>query len=142
MALERIDIGGPTLIRASAKNFPSVLTVVDPADYEPLLGLLREGDVPIEERRRLAAKAFQHVASYDTAIAEYVRGSDDRFPEALTLAFEQILPLRYGENPHQQAAFYGQRSVDYAGRYGLAAAEQLHGKELSFNNILDAEAAW
>jgi len=141
-ALERIDIGGPTLIRASAKNFPSVLTVVDPADYDAVLELLRSGAVPLDERRRLSAKAFQHVATYDTAIAEYLRGSSDRFPEDLTLAFERILPLRYGENPHQQAAFYGQRSIRYAGLRGIAAAEQLHGKELSFNNILDAEAAW
>jgi phosphoribosylaminoimidazolecarboxamide formyltransferase/IMP cyclohydrolase len=141
-ALERIDIGGPTLIRASAKNFPSVLTVIDPADYDGVLDLLRAGAIPDAERRRLAAKAFQHVASYDTAIAEYLRDSDDVFPENITLAFERILPLRYGENPHQQAAFYGQRSIRQAGLWGIAAADQLHGKELSFNNILDAEAAW
>jgi phosphoribosylaminoimidazolecarboxamide formyltransferase/IMP cyclohydrolase len=140
-ALERIDIGGPTLIRASAKNFPAVLTIVDPSDYERVLELLRAGPVRLEDRRRLAAKAYQHVAAYDTAISEYLRG-DDLFPETLTLAYEQVLPLRYGENPHQQAAFYAQRSIRHAGLQGLAAAEQLHGKELSFNNILDAEAAW
>ncbi len=140
-ALERIDIGGPTLIRASAKNFPSVLTVVDPEDYQLVLELLRAGPPPLEARRRLAAKAFQHVAAYDTAIAEYLRG-DELFPQTLTLAYEQLLPLRYGENPHQQAAFYAQRSIRHSGLRGLAAAEQLHGKELSFNNILDAEAAW
>jgi phosphoribosylaminoimidazolecarboxamide formyltransferase/IMP cyclohydrolase len=141
-ALERIDIGGPTLIRAAAKNFESVLIVVDPADYDGVLGLLRSGTVPVAERRRLAAKAFQHVAAYDTAIAEYLRGADDAHPETLTLGFERVLPLRYGENPHQSAAFYGERSITQAGLFGLAAAEQLHGKELSFNNILDADAAW
>jgi phosphoribosylaminoimidazolecarboxamide formyltransferase/IMP cyclohydrolase len=141
-ALERIDIGGPTLIRASAKNFPDVLTVVDPADYDAVLELLRLDAIPIDERRRLATKAFQHVAAYDTAIAEYLRGAADQFPETLTLGFERILPLRYGENPHQAAAFYGQRSIAYAGLRGIAAAEQLHGKELSYNNILDADAAW
>jgi phosphoribosylaminoimidazolecarboxamide formyltransferase / IMP cyclohydrolase len=141
-ALERIDIGGPTLIRAAAKNFESVLVVIDPADYEGVLALLNAGPVPARDRRRLAAKAFQHVAAYDTAIAEYLRGSDDEYPETLTLAFERVLSLRYGENPHQSAAFYGQRSITESGLFGLAGAEQLHGKELSFNNILDAEAAW
>lgn len=141
-ALEEIDIGGPTLIRASAKNFPSVLTVVDPADYAHVLELLRAGEAPLSERRRLAQKAFQHVAGYDAAIAEYLRGPEDLFSPQLTLAFERVQSLRYGENPHQQAAFYAERSVRFAGRRGLAAAEQLHGKELSFNNILDADAAW
>lgn len=140
-ALEQIDIGGPTLIRASAKNFPDVLTVVDPADYASVLELLRAGAVPLTERRRLAQKAFQHVASYDTAIAEYLRNGDGPTDE-LTLAYELVAPLRYGENPHQRAAFYAERSVRSAGRRGIAAAEQLHGKELSFNNILDADAAW
>jgi phosphoribosylaminoimidazolecarboxamide formyltransferase / IMP cyclohydrolase len=141
-ALERIDIGGPTLIRAAAKNFESVLVVVDPTDYEFVLALLKAGPVSGADRRRLAAKAFQHVAAYDTAIAEYMRDGDDEYPETLTLAFERVLALRYGENPHQSAAFYGQRSITESGLVGLAGAEQLHGKELSFNNILDAEAAW
>jgi phosphoribosylaminoimidazolecarboxamide formyltransferase / IMP cyclohydrolase len=141
-ALERIDIGGPTLIRASAKNFPAVLTIVDPADYESVLELLRAGPVPLTDRRRLAQKAFQHVAAYDTAIAEYLRPDGSPFPEELTLSFERITPLRYGENPHQEAAFYAERTVRHAGPRGVAAAEQLHGKELSFNNILDADAAW
>jgi phosphoribosylaminoimidazolecarboxamide formyltransferase/IMP cyclohydrolase len=141
-ALEQIDIGGPTLIRASAKNFPSVLTVVDPADYDAVLERLQTGAVPLVERRRLAQKAFHHVASYDTAIAEYLLGDGVHFPEQLTLAFERVMPLHYGENPHQQAAFYAQSSVRFAGPRGLAGAEQLHGTELSFNNILDADAAW
>jgi phosphoribosylaminoimidazolecarboxamide formyltransferase/IMP cyclohydrolase len=141
-ALERIDIGGPTLIRAAAKNFESVLIVVEPDDYDDVLRLIGAGDVPSVDRRRLAAKAFQHVAAYDTAIAEYLRDTGDEFPETLTLGFERVLPLRYGENPHQRAAFYGQLSIAELGLFGLAAAEQLHGKELSFNNILDADAAW
>jgi phosphoribosylaminoimidazolecarboxamide formyltransferase / IMP cyclohydrolase len=141
-ALERIDIGGPTLIRASAKNFPSVLTIVDPADYARVLELLSAGPVELATRRELAAKAFQHVASYDTAIAEYMRGPDETMPENLTIALERVVKLRYGENPHQQAAFYGLRSIHTRGFSGLAAAEQLHGKELSYNNLLDAAAAW
>jgi len=141
-ALENIDIGGPAMLRAAAKNFPHVIAIVDPADYAPVLEALAAGGLPLAERRRLAQKAFQHVASYDTAVAEYLRGPDDRFTEHLTLAYQKRFDLRYGENPHQQAAFYAERSVRYHGRRGLAAAEQLHGPELSFNNILDAEAAW
>jgi phosphoribosylaminoimidazolecarboxamide formyltransferase/IMP cyclohydrolase len=141
-ALENIDIGGPTLIRAAAKNFPAVLVVVSPEDYATVLELLRAGDVPLAERRHLAAKAFQHVASYDTAIASYLRGEGEIFPEAFTIALEKISDLRYGENPHQRAAFYAERDVRLAAGRGLAAAVQLHGKELSYNNILDADAAW
>jgi len=140
-ALEQIDIGGPAMLRAAAKNFPHVLPLVDPEDYAPTLVALRSGAVPLEERRRLAAKAFQHVASYDTAIATYLRGEAADFPEALTIALEKRLDLRYGENPHQQAAFYSQL---ISGRppAGIAAAEQLHGIELSYVNILDADGAW
>jgi phosphoribosylaminoimidazolecarboxamide formyltransferase/IMP cyclohydrolase len=140
-ALEQIDIGGPTLIRAAAKNFPSVLVVVSPSDYGHVLALLRAGDVPLSERRRLAHKAFQHVASYDTAVAAYLRG-DDPFPDNLTLAFTKRQDLRYGENPHQRAAFYVEQDIHALTPRGIAAAEQLHGKELSYNNILDADAAW
>lgn len=141
-ALAKIDIGGPTMIRAAAKNFPSVLVVVSPDDYAPLLDSLRAGDVSQAERRRLAQKAFQHVAAYDTAIATYLRGEDDRFPETLTLAFQKRQSLRYGENPHQQAAFYVEQNPKQPVPIGLAAAEQLHGPEMSFNNFLDADAAW
>jgi len=141
-ALENIDIGGPTLIRAAAKNFPHVLVLVDPADYPRALELLRAGPVPLDERRRLALKAFQHVASYDTAIAQYLRGSD-AFPEELTLALHKLFDLRYGENPHQRAAVYQEESVLWGGEpWGIVAAEQLHGKALSYNNFLDADAAW
>jgi phosphoribosylaminoimidazolecarboxamide formyltransferase/IMP cyclohydrolase len=139
-ALEQIDIGGPTMLRAAAKNFPHVLPLVDPGDYEPALAALRAGEVPLEERRRLAAKAFQHVATYDTAIASYLRSDSESFPDALTVALRKKLDLRYGENPHQQAAFYASAGV--ARPAGIAAAEQLHGKQLSYVNILDADAAW
>jgi phosphoribosylaminoimidazolecarboxamide formyltransferase/IMP cyclohydrolase len=142
-ALENIDIGGPTMIRAAAKNFPHVLVLVDPADYPRALEMLRSGQVPLDERRRLALKAFQHVASYDTAIAQYLRADTDTFPEELTLPLHKLFDLRYGENPHQKAAVYRENSVFWGGKtWGIVAAEQLHGKELSYNNFLDAEAAW
>ena len=142
-ALENIDIGGPTMIRAAAKNFPHVLVVVDPADYERVLGLLRAGSVPPEERRRLALKAFQHVASYDTAIAQYLRAEEAALPDQLTLSLTKLFDLRYGENPHQRAAIYRENNVLWGGQTGgIVAAEQLHGKELSYNNFLDADAAW
>ncbi len=139
-ALEQIDIGGPTMLRAAAKNFSHVLPLVDPADYGPTLEALRAGGVPIEERRRLAAKAFQHVALYDTAIASYLREGEAELPEAVTIGLRKRLDLRYGENPHQRAAFYVDAGV--ARPAGIAAAEQLHGIELSYVNILDADAAW
>ncbi len=141
-ALENIDIGGPTMIRAAAKNFPSVIVIVDPDDYEPVLTALRAGGLALPERQRLAQKAFQHVAAYDTAIAQYLRAPDDTFPEHLTVAYQKRFNLRYGENPHQQAAFYAEQSVSSPEPAGIAGARQLHGKELSFNNILDADAAW
>ena len=141
-ALEQIDIGGPTLLRAAAKNFPHVLPLVDPADYGPTLEALsaKGGAVSLEERRRLAAKAFQHVALYDTAIASYLRGEEADRPEAITVGLRKLFDLRYGENPHQRAAFYADDGL--AGAAGIAAAEQLHGKQLSYVNILDADAAW
>ncbi len=139
-ALEQIDIGGPAMLRAAAKNFPHVLPLVDPADYPAALAALRSGSVPLEERRRLAAKAFQHVASYDTAIASYLRADPAGLPEAVTIALRKRLDLRYGENPHQRAAFYADAGLSKPA--GIAAAEQLHGIELSYVNILDADAAW
>ena len=139
-ALEQIDIGGPTLLRAAAKNFPHVLPLVDPADYGPTLEALRAGAVSLDERRRLAAKAFQHVALYDTAVASYLRGEEGGFPEAITVGLRKRFDLRYGENPHQRAAFYADAGL--ARPAGVAAAEQLHGKQLSYVNILDADAAW
>ena len=137
-ALEQIDIGGQTMLRASAKNFPHVLSLVDPADYAEILEALRAGEVSLERRRALAAKAFQHVATYDTAIASYLR--EEELPENLTVALTKLQELRYGENPHQQAAFYANAGLERPD--GIAAAEQLHGIALSYVNILDADAAW
>lgn len=134
-ALENIDIGGPTMLRAAAKNFPHVLVVVDPADYERVLVAV-DGSPANGLRRELAAKAFAHTAAYDSVIAAYLR--DEQFPATLPLAFDRVQTLRYGENPHQEAAFYKQEG-DLRGT--IAAAQQIQGKELSFNNILDADAA-
>ena len=141
-ALENIDIGGPSMIRASAKNFPSVIVVVDPADYQPVLEKLRAGGLALDERKRLAQKAFQHVATYDTAISQYLRQDMEGFPEEMTVALKKRYGLRYGENPHQQAAFYAEQTVERGKSTGITWAKQLGGKELSFNNILDADAAW
>jgi phosphoribosylaminoimidazolecarboxamide formyltransferase / IMP cyclohydrolase len=128
-ALEQIDIGGPTLLRAAAKNHPHVLPVVDPADYELVLDALREERATHELRRRLAAKAFAHTAAYDATIAAFL--TDTPFPETLPLAFQRASELRYGENPHQAAALYGNFFEFF---------EKLHGKELSYINILDIAA--
>jgi phosphoribosylaminoimidazolecarboxamide formyltransferase/IMP cyclohydrolase len=129
-AQEQIDIGGVALLRAAAKNFPAVLVLVDPADYAGVIDGLRAGDVPLSERQRLAAKAFAHTAEYDATIAAYLR--TEPLPDVLPLAWRKYQPLRYGENPHQAAALYG--------NFG-AFFHQLHGKELSYNNILDTAAA-
>jgi phosphoribosylaminoimidazolecarboxamide formyltransferase/IMP cyclohydrolase len=141
-ALENIDIGGPTMIRAAAKNFPSVIVIVDPADYQPVLEKLKQGDLSLDERKQLAQKAFQHVATYDTAISQYLRQDREGFPEEMTIALKKRYELRYGENPHQQASFYAEQVVGTAQDTGITWAKQLGGKELSFNNILDADAAW
>jgi len=141
-ALENIDIGGPAMIRASAKNFPGVIIVVDPTDYPVILEKLQKGDLPLDERQRLAQKAFQHTAVYDTAIAQYLRMGEAGLPEELTIAMKKRYALRYGENPHQKAAFYAELAVGSGQNTGITWAEQLGGKELSFNNILDADAAW
>jgi len=139
-ALENIDIGGPTMIRAAAKNFPHVLVIVDAADYDLILEKLRSGKISLEERKRLAQKAFQHVAIYDTAISSYLRPKDELFPQEMTIALKKIQDLSYGENPHQQAAFY-REDVIGKGEPGIANAIQLSGKPLSYNNILDIDGA-
>ncbi len=139
-ALENIDIGGPTMIRAAAKNFPHVLVVVDPADYSTILQKFQSGEVDQSQRQKLAQKAFQHVAMYDTAISQYLL-RDEKFPEDMTVALKKLFGLRYGENPHQSAAFYKEERMG-AQKPGIANAKQLWGKELSYNNILDADAAW
>ncbi|MDD5122392.1 MAG: bifunctional phosphoribosylaminoimidazolecarboxamide formyltransferase/IMP cyclohydrolase [Dehalococcoidales bacterium] len=141
-ALENIDIGGPTMIRASAKNYPGVTVVVDPADYNLVLEKLQNRSLELEERKKLAQKAFQHVALYDTAIAEYLRTEEDTFPEEMTIGLKKRQDLRYGENPHQRAAFYSEATINSSYNSGVTFAEQLWGKELSYNNIMDADAAW
>jgi len=137
-AIENIDIGGPSMIRSAAKNFSSVLVVVDPGDYDAILQKLRQGNIDSEYRKRLAQKAFQHVALYDTAIAQYL--NEETFPEEMTIALKKASTLRYGENPHQQAAFYIEQNVRQR-QDGLASLEQLGGPEISFNNLLDLDAA-
>ncbi|MYL36099.1 bifunctional phosphoribosylaminoimidazolecarboxamide formyltransferase/IMP cyclohydrolase [Pontibacillus yanchengensis] len=138
-AIENIDIGGPTMLRAAAKNFEHVTVVVQPETYSEVLSYLQEGDVPVSYKKQLAAKVFQHTASYDAHIANYfAEAIEEEAPAQLTKTYEKVQSLRYGENPHQQAAFY--QDPLYKG-VSLAHAEQLNGKELSFNNIQDANAA-
>ena len=140
-AIEQIDIGGPAMLRAAAKNHHHVIPIVDPADYENVLECLGAGTVDRELRRSLAAKAFAHTSAYDAAVAAYFkRENGSLFPAQLTLAGTKSRDLRYGENPHQHAAAY--RSTGLGSQGGLLAARQLQGKELSFNNVLDADAAW
>lgn len=140
-AIENIDIGGPTLLRAAAKNSQDVVVVVDPDDYPRIIDEMQNnGEVSKETKFLLAAKVFEHTAHYDALIAEYLRkqsGAQD-FPEFLTLTFEKVQSMRYGENPHQNAVFYREIG-NYPG--SLVNAKQLHGKELSFNNINDTNGA-
>jgi phosphoribosylaminoimidazolecarboxamide formyltransferase / IMP cyclohydrolase len=135
--VEMIDIGGPTMLRAAAKNHGSVGVVIEPGDHEVVLIELREhGGLTLDLRRRLAAQAFRHTASYDAAVADWFQRDEEVAPQ-LHLALPLRQQLRYGENPHQQGAFYARADAG-----GIAAAEQLHGKELSYNNLLDTDAAW
>lgn len=137
--IENIDIGGPTMLRAAAKNFADVAVIVDPEDYDQIIESLKQGEIDIDMRRDLAAKVFRHTANYDATIAGYFnKQTDAQFPENLTFTYEKVQELRYGENPHQQAAFYKDANVKGV---SLANGEQLHGKELSYNNIQDANAA-
>ncbi len=140
-AIEQIDIGGPSMVRAAAKNFGSVAVVVDPADYPAVLDQLRtEGEVPHELRFRLARKAFAHTAAYDCAISAWLEQHyGEGLPGQLSLGLRQEAVLRYGENPHQRAALYRPQGLEPE---GIVAARQLHGKQLSFNNYLDLDAAW
>jgi phosphoribosylaminoimidazolecarboxamide formyltransferase/IMP cyclohydrolase len=137
-AVEQIDIGGPTMIRAAAKNSDSVVVVVRPERYAEILATLHAGGPDVAMRRRLAAEAFAHTAAYDSWIAAYMHGDDDGFPQELPFAGRLSRSLKYGENEHQRAAFY--RFGPDPG--GLGGAEQLQGKELGFNNIQDAAAAF
>jgi phosphoribosylaminoimidazolecarboxamide formyltransferase/IMP cyclohydrolase len=151
-AVENVDVGGPTMVRAAAKNFRHVAVVVDPADYGLLLEQLdREGGIDAATRLFFAQKAFRHTGRYDAAIAGYFSQveerdgayvpaeNDETFPYRLALTFEKVQDLRYGENPHQRAAFYSDLGSTL---YSVAAARKMQGKELSFNNILDLDAAW
>ena len=138
-ALENIDIGGPTLLRAAAKNFPFDTVVSDPDDYQWVGEKLSGGGLSADDRRRLAHKAFRHVSQYDAAVASYLSQKEEgRLPSLLSLAYDKAYDLRYGENPHQKGALYRPS----LGSGGLPDATLLHGKELSFNNIMDADAAW
>ncbi|MBV9323069.1 MAG: bifunctional phosphoribosylaminoimidazolecarboxamide formyltransferase/IMP cyclohydrolase [Chloroflexi bacterium] len=142
VALDNIDIGGHTLLRAAAKNFLSVLAICDPRDYDAVLQELeRDRGVSADSRRRLAAKAFQHCAVYDTHVALYLRPHDEIFPDEYTIALRKLTDMRSGENPHQLAAFYGESSPRPRPP-GLTQASQLHGKAPSFNNTYDADLAW
>jgi phosphoribosylaminoimidazolecarboxamide formyltransferase/IMP cyclohydrolase len=140
-AIEHIDIGGPAMIRAAAKNHAGVIVLVDPNDYAKVLQTLKDGGpsaVTLTDRRRLAAKAFGHVSVYDSLVTSYL--SAELFPQELPLGATLLQPLRYGENPHQQAALYELRQPGPA--HGIATWRELRGKELSYNNYLDATAAW
>jgi phosphoribosylaminoimidazolecarboxamide formyltransferase/IMP cyclohydrolase len=139
-AIENIDIGGPAMIRAASKNHDGVAVVVDPDDYDNVIESLQKNELSLEVRRRLAAKAYAHTASYDTAITKYLSASleDDPLGDRILYAGTLVDRMRYGENPHQNAAFY----IDQQAPQGsLATAEQLQGKALSYNNIADSDAA-
>lgn len=142
--IENIDIGGPTLIRAAAKNHMDVLVIVDPKDYSTLLEFLQRKEDNQQFRRELAWKAFQHVASYDSAVSEWLwqQSSQGKFPPSLTVPLTMKSTLRYGENSHQKAALYEDRSLSVVDAGGIGTSIQYHGKEMSYNNYLDADAAW
>jgi len=139
--VEQIDIGGPSMVRAAAKNHPSVAVVTDPADYPAVLRAVEGGGFDLAARKRLAARAFAHTASYDTAVAQWcameLSADEDWWPAYAGLALERAAVLRYGENPHQKGALY----VDEDAEPGIAQATVLHGKEMSYNNYVDADAA-
>ncbi|NLT95641.1 MAG: bifunctional phosphoribosylaminoimidazolecarboxamide formyltransferase/IMP cyclohydrolase [Clostridia bacterium] len=141
-AVENIDIGGPTMVRAAAKNFQRVAIVVNPARYQEVLKELKEkGEIALKTRMELALEAFQHTAYYDSVISGYLAGllGKEGFPQSFVLSGKKIQELRYGENPHQKAAFY---ALPGKTRGTVAGARKLQGKELSYNNIVDIEAAW
>ena len=146
--VEQIDIGGPSMVRAAAKNHPSVAVVVDPSSYDEVVAAVRSGGFTLEQRTRLAAQAFVHNATYDVAVASWmgnvatatdeVDGVHTGFPAWIGATWDRAAVLRYGENPHQRAALY----TDGYGPAGLAQATQLHGKAMSYNNYVDGDAAW
>ncbi|MGB2953164.1 MAG: bifunctional phosphoribosylaminoimidazolecarboxamide formyltransferase/IMP cyclohydrolase, partial [Gaiellaceae bacterium] len=137
-AVEMIDIGGPAMLRAAAKNFAHVAPVSSPEQYEAVLNeLRRDGEISLKTRQRLAAEAFSATAAYEASIAGWFLDRET-FPEQLIVSFEKVLDLVYGENPHQRGAYYAERG---ARRHLLSRVEQLHGRELSFNNLNDLNAA-
>lgn len=137
--IENIDIGGPSMLRSASKNYRFIPVVCDPKDYDKVLEEIQTlGETTLETREKLAAKVFRHTARYDAMIADYLtKKAEEEFPESLTITFDKVQDLRYGENPHQKAAFYKGMNPQYS----LANAKQLHGKELSYNNIQDGNAA-
>ena len=137
--IENIDIGGPSMLRSASKNYKFITVVCDPRDYDQVLEEINaHGDTLPAARERLAAKVFRHTARYDSMIADYLtKKTGEQFPESMTITFDKVQDLRYGENPHQKAAFYKGMNPQYS----LANARQLHGKELSYNNIQDGNAA-
>lgn len=140
-AIENIDIGGPTMLRSAAKNYRDVAVVIDPRDYEVIIDeLKRDEEISLKTKYRLSLKVFEHTAAYDTMISRYLRSrlEDNNMPEKLSLTYEKVSDLRYGENPHQKAAFYKEVLTT---KGALTSAIQLHGKELSFNNINDTNGA-
>jgi phosphoribosylaminoimidazolecarboxamide formyltransferase/IMP cyclohydrolase len=130
--IEFIDVGGPAMIRAGAKNYKNVAVVVDPSDYKVLIQAIRQGEIPLEQRFELAKKAFARTAAYDAAISNYLYTLTSPFPTTFTMQFTHGRALRYGENPHQQAAVYGTS--------GIAGTEPVQGKQMSYNNYLDVHA--
>jgi phosphoribosylaminoimidazolecarboxamide formyltransferase / IMP cyclohydrolase len=138
--IENIDIGGPTMLRAAAKNYQDITVVVDPADYNKVIDQINEEKkTTLELRKQFAAKVFRHTAHYDALISQYLnKETSDEFPELLTVTYEKQQDLRYGENPHQKAAFYRK---PFSGNDSISSARQLNGKELSYNNIQDADRA-
>lgn len=142
-AIENIDIGGPTMVRATAKNHAFVSIVVSPSDYERVINEIKAGGVTKETRFDLAVKAFEHTSNYDGAIANYLGkinndGSQSNFPRTINMQFDKVQEMRYGENPHQQAAFYKEANP---AEVSVASATQIQGKELSYNNVADTDAA-
>ena len=144
-AIENIDIGGPSMLRSAAKNHEDVLVVVNPLDYSRVIDALRAGEVPITLRRELAYKVYRHTSDYDHLIASYLErqiqhddSKDSLFPSTLSLRFQRSEILRYGENPHQQGAFYREQGATES---SISGATQLHGKAMSYNNYLDANSA-
>ena len=138
LAIENIDIGGPAMLRSAAKNHRDVLVVVDPEDYEEVIAAIDGGGPTLEMRRSYAVKAFRHTAAYDAAVSGYL-GRDELFPERIVPAYRRAQQMRYGENPHQAAALYVEANLPSSG--SVAAARQIQGKELSFNNVADTDSA-